>query len=395
MLVNGFLLKGQCLGGFDGRQYSRLCYNDIQPLFTPRLHVPDALGTYHPVFPYERPLPDNGQLVDGIVEYPVATGMFMWFAGLLVQDPFDANSYLWVNMFLLAPFGLLAAYLLGKMTGRRALMWAAAPALVLYAFHNWDLPAAAATVAGFYAWWRGRPGWAAVAFGVGATLKLYPVLFLAPLAFDRLFEKDIKGFVKVAGLGMGTVVAINLPFALKNYEGWRATFDFHRLRGPNFDNIWAWPRYGLEFLTPEELNFRTALVMSLFGMAALAIGWWLGRQRGRFPVVQVSAALLIAFLLWNKVHSPQYALWLLPFFALTSLHIGWWIAYSVVDLAVYVGVFRYFYDYTILNELGETPMRGLMIFGVWARAGLLLALFVAVLWVRDQIVPREVPQART
>ena len=46
----------------------------------------------------------------------------------------------------MAPFGLATAWLLGRLTRWRALIWALGPPLVLYAFHNWDLPVVACAV---------------------------------------------------------------------------------------------------------------------------------------------------------------------------------------------------------------------------------------------------------
>ena len=109
MLAGGFLLKGQCLApeAFpEGHQYSRLCYNDIQPLYGVRA-VADN------VFPYvDGEYTDDGQLINGAIEYPVLTGIFLWLAGLFADD---ANGYLRWSAILLAPFGLLAAYLLARM----------------------------------------------------------------------------------------------------------------------------------------------------------------------------------------------------------------------------------------------------------------------------------------
>src|SRR5687767_13261134 len=74
-LVGGFLLKAQCLEPWDGRQYSNLCYNDIQPLFGEREIL---LGT----FPYIGGDRSEGGVSGGSIEYPVLTGLFMWMTGL-------------------------------------------------------------------------------------------------------------------------------------------------------------------------------------------------------------------------------------------------------------------------------------------------------------------------
>ncbi len=123
-------------------------------------------------------------------------------------------------------------------------------------------------------------------------------------------------------------------------------------------------------------------------MAALAIGWIRSGRDGTYPFLQVGAAMVAAFLLFSKVHSPQYTLWILPFFALTTVNVAWWVAYTVVDLAVYIGVFRWFFDFLYRGE-DFTFFKKLMIAGVWARAGLLVLLFVAFLLARR---PEPQPQ---
>jgi uncharacterized membrane protein len=376
-LAGAWLLKGQCLEPWqEYHQYSSLCYNDIQPLWTVR-------GIADRTFPYVNGALVDGELQSGAVEYPVLTGVFMWASGAASDS---SNEYLVHSSLLLAPFGLVVALWLARLCGERALMWAAAPALVLYAFHNWDLLVVAAATLGFWFWAHERRRAAALCFGLGAALKLYPLLFLIPLVAHPATEGDRREAGMLLGIGMGTLAAINLPFALLNFEGWFATYEFHRLRGPNFDNIWALRDLGpvtLPTLEPAALNVVTLGLTAAFFIVALVAGWTAFRRTGSWPYVEISAALLCAFLLWNKVHSPQYTLWLMPFFVLVPLPVGWWIAYSIVDVAVYVGVFRFFYDACSANAcqiLAEpTAAQRVMTAAVALRAGLLLVLFVVLL----------------
>jgi uncharacterized membrane protein len=380
-LAGGFALKGQCLQPWtDYHQYSSLCYNDIQPLWGPR-------GVAERIFPYIHGELANGELSNGAIEYPVLTGVFMWASGTNVAD---VNRYLVQSALLLAPFGTLTAYLLARISGLRALFWAAAPALVLYAFHNWDLLVVAAAVAGFWFWWQGRPIPAAICFGVGGALKLYPLFFLGPV-FLQLWRQQGKTMaLRVLGTGVGTFALVNIPFAIANPEGWWATYEFHRQRGPNFDNIWAIEEFRqmiLPSLEPGPLNLLTGGLTASFFIVALVVGLVRARREGSVPVVAISAALLVAFLLWNKVHSPQYTLWLLPFFVLLDVSVLWWIAYSIIDLMVYVGVFRFFYDVCSANAcqvMAEpTFAQNMMRFGVLARAALLGVLFFVFLRARS------------
>ncbi|MQA99546.1 MAG: hypothetical protein GEU78_04535 [Actinobacteria bacterium] len=371
----GFALKAQCLAGFDGRQHSRLCYNDIQPLYEAR-----EVETHFPYVDGElRAGAGGAELADGAIEYPVLTGLFMWIAGLFAES---SNGYLVVSAVLLAPFAVWTARTLARMGGRRALLWAAAPALVLYAFHNWDLLVVAAAVGALWAWRQRRYETAAVLFGLGGALKLYPLVFLVPLALELWSARSRGRALGVVGIGAGTWIAVNLPFFVMSPPGWWATYAFHSQRGPNFDNMW---QLAVPGATPAALNLWTGVLIALSFLVAIVAGTRMS-DNGSFPGIAVCAAMLAAFMLWNKVHSPQYTLWLLPFFVLLRVHIGWWVAYAAADLAVYVGVFRWFYDFVYLDQ-DLTAAKRLMIGGIWARAILLALLFVVFLRARDADPP--------
>jgi hypothetical protein len=125
-----------------------------------------------------------------------------------------------------------------------------------------------------------------------------------------------------------------------------------------------------------------------FFVGALAFGWWRGRREEVYPFLAVCGALLAAFLLWNKVHSPQFTLWILPFFALLRVNVVWWALYTVADAATYYGVFQWFYDQSQGGDF--TAAKKAMIGGVWGRAVLLLVLFGVFLRARGTPEPDNV-----
>jgi uncharacterized membrane protein len=376
----GWLLKSQCTQPWvDYHQYSSLCYNDIQPLYGVR-----GIDVHR--FPYLHGALTGGSLTGGAIEYPVGTGLFMWASGLLAHD---LNGYLVVSAALLAPWALVIAALLARMAAWRALMWAAAPALVLYAFHNWDLLAVACAVGGLYAWWRGAPVWAGALLGLGGVFKLFPAFFLLPLAAEGVAAGDRRRSIAAPAAGITVLVVANLPFALANFGGWSATYRFHSLRAADFNSIWHWVAPGLGV---GRLNLLSGGLTAAFWAAALMAGYLRARREGTYPFVAVSAAMLAAFLLWSKVHSPQYALWILPFFVLLRVHLLWWAGYALADLAVYVGIFRWFYDMQA-RGLEATPAKDLLVAGVMARGVLLVALFAVFLFAESVPSKGRTPQS--
>lgn len=410
-LFVGYANKERCTGtefdswgrsaAFHDRAFRDVCYSDIQKLWIGR-----EIDRH--MFPYVHGgITDDGDLYGGVVEYPVLSGLLMWLGAMFVDT--DAG-FLAASALLLAPFGLVTAWWLGRLSRWRALLWALAPPLVLYAFHNWDLAAVACSVAAVFVVHRGgrmslrtRVTVAAVLLGLGAAFKLYPGIFVLPLALYALTggpdgaevpagaRYDVRGALRAVGTSIGTVVAVNLPFALVGFEGWLASFRFQARRQVDLstNSIWYW---GFRGATDERwFQDLVGVVSPLLMLAAFAsaccVGWRRRGRSGTFPWVQVSAAMLCGFLLLHKVHSPQYALWLLPFFVLVSVRWGWIAAYLVADAAMGIGIFRWMYLFSSGQPYGihDSLTAQAVMIGVWGRAALLVGLFVAFLAARSTV----------
>jgi uncharacterized membrane protein len=398
-LLIGYANKARCVGpefdaaGRSGPDYERridhdVCYSDIQQLWLGR-------DIDHHVFPYVNgSITPDGQLLGGSVEYPVLTGLLIWAGAMFAHDD---GEFLLYSALLMAPFGLLTGWMLGRLARWRALVWALGPPLVLYAFHNWDLPVVACAVGAVHVMhgWRteksvlDRATVAAVLLGLGFAFKLYPGAFVLPLALyvlttSRPGALDWIGALRVALTAAATAVLVNLPFVVAGYDGWRASFTFQQLRKVDLttNSIWYWgyrPRS-----EPDNLDFQTTmdvlsptLVLLSFAVAA-AVGYWRWRRTGDYPWIGVSAAMLCGFLLLHKVHSPQYTLWLLPFFVLLQVPWGWVGAYLLADVVMGIGIFRWFYAFDTGADTGIQAgfAAQAVAIGVWGRAALLVVLFV-------------------
>jgi uncharacterized membrane protein len=409
-LLLGYADKARCTGpefdangrstpGYDIRKDRDLCYSDIQHLWVTR-----DLGEH--AVPYlSGGLTEQGRLYGGTVEYPVLTGIQIWLSGLPASN--DAG-FLLSSALLMAPFGLLTAALLGQLAQWRALWWALGPPLVLYSFHNWDLPVVACTVAAvwvMHGWRTQRPTAergviAGVLLGLGFAFKLYPAAFVLPLALYVLTcspdnRRDVGGAVRACAAAAGTAVLANLPFAVLGYAGWRAAFDFQARRQVDIttNSIWYW---GFRpYSDSAQFQALMSWVSPLAVLASFALALWLGwRRYGQepqygYPWIAVSAAMLCGFLLLHKVHSPQYTLWLLPFLVLLRVRWGWIVGYLAADLAMGLGIFRWYYQ--INQGLPAGISDGLaaqaVVVGVWGRAALLVALFWVFLHSRSTVEP--------
>ncbi|MEP9395129.1 MULTISPECIES: hypothetical protein [Gordonia] len=391
------------------------CYSDLMYLWIGR-------DINNHVFPYiHGGIGADGQLFGGAVEYPVLSGLFMWLGAIGAHTDLEFFRH---SVVLIAPFGLLITAMLAVLTRWNVLWWALTPPLVLYAFHNWELPVVATAVGAVavMAWGasihpvtgrrrmtlRTSAILAAVVLAVGFCLKLYPGFFVLPLAlyvltrggFTRSDDPDGSGrsdedastptrgpldwvgAAWVAAAAAITVILIQLPFMLLGYEGWRAATTFQGKRRADLDtnSIWYW---GLRHLTGGQTDTYNSLVgvlspiliLSSF-VVAVYLGWRLRHRTGVYPWIGVSAAMLAGFMVFHKVHSPQYTLWILPFFVLLRVRWPVIVLYLIADFILDTTIFRLFGIYVSGEPMKWWVMAGVNV-GVWVHAVLLVYLIWA------------------
>jgi hypothetical protein len=91
---------------------------------------------------------------------------------------------------------------------------------------------------------------------------------------------------------------------------------------------------------------------TLFAVSFALVWLWKQRREPDFARWSLAFPLLVLFLLSNKVYSPQYGLWLLPFFALGGSDLKTFVAFEVADVAVFLTRFSFFGD---LSGYGGLP----------------------------------------
>lgn len=349
-LLLGLLLKSQptfrdgalrapCAEGDWGeehRQYTRLCYSDIVPLYGTEQLQEGRL-------PFLEPCADTDSNCD---EYPVLTMYTMWLAALAATS---TGGFFFANAFLLSIGAALTAICLYVMAGGRALWFALAPTLLIYGFMNWDLVAVAFATAGTLAFLQRRHVLAGVLLGLGTAAKLYPALFVIPFLVHRIREREPDAGIHMVWAAAGAWLAVNLPFMLFGFDGWSQFFRFNASRLLDHDSLW---KIGCRLATGggQCVSTRLANVVSLLALiAGVALVWRLrARREPDFPRWTLGLPVLILFLLVNKVYSPQFSLWLLPWMALALPGIGripplgLFAAFQATEIAVFVSRFTWF-----------------------------------------------------
>lgn len=373
-------------------RYSRMCYSDVPYLYTGR-------GFAENRWPYGE---SDGRY--GPMEYPVVISYFAWAASEVTSwipsgpsqevrastDPGalwglpgmakEVNTYFLVTAVLLFCFGLGSVYFLaGASPGRPwdAMGLALSPVLLVSALVNWDVLAIFFTAAALWAWARDRPALAGVMVGIGVATKLYPLFLLGAFLVDAVRRRRPDRIALAVLTGTAAWVVVNLPALLGNSASWKLFWTFNSDRGADLGSFWlVLEQRGLS-IGANGINVISGVGFLLACAAIFVLGL---AAKHRPQVAQIAFLVVAAFLILNKVYSPQYVLWLLPlavlarprwrdlliwqacelvYFGSVWLYLGGWLAPAAGDepWAYHLAI--------VIRILGELYLAVLIIRDIW------------------------------
>lgn len=374
-LVFGYSTKAACLqsttsGTADQRvavwenqrAYYEFCYSDTVPLYTAELLNQGK-------FPYKSSwIEKDGEgqprtQYDGspavrYMEYPVLTGLYQYVSMTLAKTytaltkvasvPIVAEVVMFFNI---SALGLALAWLAtvwatAMLAGRRiwdAAVVAASPLVIFQIFTNFDALATAAAMGALLAWSRRRHVFAGVLIGLGVALKLYPLLLLLPLLLLSIRTGRLREFGKTTVAAVVAWLVVNLPIMVLFPRGWSEFFRLNTRRGDDMDSIYnvvksftGWRGFdpSLGFWEPPAVT--NAVTFVLFAVCCVGIGYVAVTAPQRPRLAQLAFLVVAAFLLTNKVWSPQYSLWLVPLAALALPHRRILLAWMTIDALVWI-----------------------------------------------------------
>ena len=347
-------------------RYSKMCYSDVPYLYTGR-------GFAEQHWPYAESFGRYAAM-----EYPVLISYVAWGAskitGLMPSGPSQAvreatpvdrlwglpgmtkevNTYFLVTAVLMFLCGLGAVlFLAGASPGRPwdAMAFALSPTLMVSGLVNWDLLAVLFTAGALWAWARGRPTLAGVMVGLGVAAKLYPLFLLGAFLVDVLWRRRTDLWARAVAAAAAAWLVVNLPALLTGASAWKVFWTFNSDRGADLGSLWlVADQLGLHS-DAHRINVVSAIV---FGLACVAI-LVLGLRAARRPqVAQIAFLVVAAFLVVNKVYSPQYVLWLLPLAVLARPRWRDLLIWQACELAYFAAVWIYLGGW-LAPSSGEDP----------------------------------------
>jgi uncharacterized membrane protein len=323
-------------GAWTGyKQYREMCYTDVLALYY-------AEGLSDGKVPYR----------DHAVEYPVLTGAFMGLIGLPVhalganRPGFNQGEWFYnANVVVLGGLAIASVIVIIALRRRRpwdAALFAASPALLVTATVNWDLLAVGLAMFGVYAWARRHPALAGLLLGLGTAAKLWPGFLFIPLLLLGLRSNRVREAFTASVVGLVTWVVVNLPVYLLYHASWDEFFHLNQVRGIDWGTLWYlgehFPFIGtLPGFSSLQNNVMAVnyLQYALFAVCCLFIAAliFLAPRRPRFG--QVAFLVVASFLIFSKVWSQQYVLWLLPVAVLARPRWGAFLAWQAAEVVYF------------------------------------------------------------
>jgi uncharacterized membrane protein len=410
----GVVQKSPCVtGSWDEHPspfaYSHMCYSDIQYLYVGR-------GLDRGVVPFEpiEDMPDSvrATTLDAYrsltIEYPVLSGLWMGGAALVthvlaVTPPGGdvpnsvisqqikgehASAVFWsvnaVGFFLVL---LIALGFLVNAQRRRpwdALFVAASPCLALAAMINWDILALGWVAAFLWAWSTRRTVSAGIFIGLGMATKLYPLFFLGPLLVLCLRERRMGEWAKTCAAAVVAWTLVDLPIYLWSPDAFTWFWRFNASRGPDFGSMWlVVSNYSPSHTaSPHTVNVVTWVVFGAACLAIAALGL-LAPRRPRLP--QLLYLTVVAFLIVNKVYSPQYVLWLLPLAALARPRWRDMLIWQAAEIFYFFAVWMHIANFFVAEGAKD------WVYALAVVVRILAELYLAALIVRDILRPWHDP----
>lgn len=201
------------------------------------------------------------------------------------------------------------------------------------------------------AWAKRRPALAGVLLGLGVSAKLYPLLIFGPLLLLAARANRWRAALIATGTAVLAWGATNLPVAVQWRANWLKFFEFNSERGIDWGTLWyigehlpiGNGKYGISWFAdlnsdPTHAGLN-ALYMTFFLIACIAIAALTMLAPRRPRLGQLAFLVVAVFLLFGKVWSQQYVLWLLPLAVLARPRWGAFLAWQIAELGYFVAFY--------------------------------------------------------
>jgi hypothetical protein len=217
------------------------------------------------------------------------------------------------------------------------LCWILVPVLLW----RYDLFPALLTFLVFFFVSRERPILAGIFLALGIATKLYPVVLMPIFSIYYLIQRQYRELIYFSLATIVSSCLIIVPFILVSYGEFFSFLEYHELRGIQLETLAAGLillaskigltnldvklNYGAFHLVSPWADFLlnssilTFIFLCLFGLVFARCFYFFRQEyiaEGKISeqtLLLYVVAILVVFIVSNKVFSPQYMVWLMPF----------------------------------------------------------------------------------
>jgi len=181
------------------------------------------------------------------------------------------------------------------------------PASLYYSYNRYDIVPAFLTVLSIMLLLKNRYKLSSFVLGLSVLTKWYPIVLL-PILLNFYYSRAKKiGFIILLVFCVTIALGILPTFFYGGIEAFLTPYQFHLIRGPNQESLFA--------LLNLPLGFKPIFFVLQFCIMPLAI---LNKITSFRNVVNWTSLSILCFILFAKFYSPQWILWILPFLILRA-----------------------------------------------------------------------------
>lgn len=310
-------------------------------------------------------------------EYP--SGIQLLFRGLFIIPGLKSNYnlYMMIISSILAVCAIVIAWIIYTIAAeddvaksRVYLVWLLSPAYLFYGLLNLDFLAILTMLLAYYYFRKNKYILSGVMLAIGMTIKVFPIFILPVLFFSCGWNKRLRLLAST----VVTWLVFNIPLMIADFGAW--SFPYMWQSHDNYaksmsDGSWLW--LVNTFLSNFNLGHLTGTLSFLL---FIGLYIYLLKKNWHLALGNKLALVILVFLLTDRIYSPQYDLYLLPFLALSNIKISrkdFYTYFYLLEIPNFLLVFFCFY----LKSTAPIALQVLLVCKYFALTMLLLGICVA------------------
>jgi len=245
-------------------------------------------------------------------EYPA--GLRFFYEAMQFYKYHDYTTFFNINFIIILFFALASTFLLFKIIDedqklRKStnIIWffIFAPSFVVYSTLNYDLPVVFLIIFSYYLFSKNKYAESIISLGLGTALKVFPVFLLPIFILKAPKEKRLPLFL----LFCFVIFITNIFYFLADYKAW--IFPYTWQIGENLSKTAESGTYWWIFY--KYLGSYSGWVsLGIFG----GLYYYFYQKIKNAPISNLLLMVVLLFLFTDRIYSPQYNLYLLPFLVL-------------------------------------------------------------------------------